>query len=375
MNRDIFERPQRPVTIGKVPRPLLFTKGRIQSVTAALESFIAKEIGIAKGMREQAATSQNALKDFLIAETDDDPTFPRVLQDNGATFLGGSWARHTKTWPLDDIDIYIPLDGLGLSYFEHGIMQPYNVVTDNVLNSNPILDVGRSRWMEGNDVFSVKLIKEFEKVLKRRYPNTKVKDSEQAVNVQMTYGETEDEDGLGFDVVPCFYLDPHNENELPFYLIPNGQNDWIRTNPKLDIIIAQELHEKNDKTYRKVVKLVKYWNERRFGTKFSSYYVELAIMRYFRKQNTADTYFKALPRALMAGFEALLEAATAGDQPSWLLKAPDVPRGDLSDDDIDKIKKAVARCRLAFLFEQAGSTDDALKQYAMVFGTLFPTNE
>lgn len=365
------------MTIGKgqLPRPLLFTKGRIQSVTAALESFIEKQIGIAKGMREQAATSQNALRDFLIAETDDDLTFPRVLQNNGATFLGGSWARHTKTWPLDDIDIYVPLDGLGLFYYEYGLQQPYNVVTDDVFTSNPILDDGRSRWMEGNYVSSAKLIRGFEKVLQRQYPNTKVKDSEQAVNVQMTYGETEEEKGLAFDVVPCFYLDPQSESELPFYLIPDGNNGWIRTNPKLDIVIAQELHENNDKTYRKVVKLAKYWNENRFGAKLSSYYVELAIMRHFRKQNAAGAYFKKLPKALLAGFEALLEAVTEGDQPSWLPKAPDVQRGELSEEDVGKIKKAVTRCRLAMLFEQAGSTDDALKQYAMVFGTLFPTNE
>jgi hypothetical protein len=358
---------------GAQPRPLLFTtKARVQSATTALSSFIDRQIGIPKGMREQASTSQNALRDFLIDLNDNDETFPRVLQNEDADFLGGSFARHTKTWPLDDIDIYIPLDGLGLFYWEQGVLQPYDLVTDGVLDSNPILD---SRWMDGSSVSSVKLIQEFKKVLRDHYSKTPVNDSEQAVNIQMTYGETDEEDGLGFDVVPCFSLRPDNQNEDHVYLMPDGKNGWIRTNPKLDIEIAKQLHQDNDETYRKVVKLVKYWNKNRFGAKLGSYYVELAIMRYFRTQNAAGTFFKELPRALLAGFEALLEAVTAGDQPSWLAKAPDVQRGELSEEEISSLKKAVTRCRLAFLFEQAGSTDDALKQYAEVFGTLFPTNE
>lgn len=353
--------------------PLLFAKSRTLTATSALENYIEKQISIPKGIREQAGKSQNALRDFLVNQAKADESFPRVLKTEDSDFLVGSFARHTKPWPLNDIDIFIPLDGHGLIYHSAGISLPYDVVTDGVLDSNPL--VGSDRWMDGSNVSSAKLIQEFKTLLQDHYSQTPVKDSDQAVNIQMTLGETEKEQGLGFDVVPCFSIKPHAEGQLPFYLIPDGNDNWIRTNPRLDILIAQELHENNDKTYRKVAKLVKHWNKYRFGSKLGSYYVELAIMRYFRTQNASGTFYKDLPRALVAGFDALVEAIAVGDQSSWLKDAPAVECAELSADEISKLKKAAAHVRMAYLFDLNGTTEDALQHYASVFGILFPNSK
>ena len=50
--------------------------------------------------------------------------------------------------------------------------------------------------------------------------------------MRMTHGETQDYDGLGYDIVPCFSLKPDNSNEFEFYLIPDGHNRLDSDQPK-----------------------------------------------------------------------------------------------------------------------------------------------
>src|SRR5713101_4166860 len=90
------------------------------STTSVLESLLDRQINITKGIRQKASDSQQHLREFLASERKRDASFPRVLTSADSDFLGGSFARHTKTWPLDDIDVYIPLDGEYLSYLGWG---------------------------------------------------------------------------------------------------------------------------------------------------------------------------------------------------------------------------------------------------------------
>jgi len=168
---------------------------------------------IPEGIRTLASAGQHNLRKFLQDECERDSGFQPVLATTDTDFLGGSFARHTKNRPLDDIDIYLPLDGANLFYYEHGVVTPYTVLTDGIA-WNPLLT---PRWANGAYVSSRKLIEEFAAVLKRRFPQTKVKPDGHAVSVRMTHGETSRTDSLGYDVVPCFSLEPQNQHERRFY--------------------------------------------------------------------------------------------------------------------------------------------------------------
>ena len=206
----------------------------IQSISQSFEDLLTSAINIPEGIRILASASQQNLRKFLQDECSRDSAFPPVLRTADSDFLGGSFARHTKARPLDDIDIYLPLDGANLSYIMHGAALPYTVQTDGLL-WNPLLT---PRWANGQLVSSTKLIEEFTVVLKRRFPQTKIKPGGQAVSVQMTHGQTSISQGLGYDVVPCFSLRPHLQGGRPFYLMPDGHGGWIRTNPRLDAVVA-----------------------------------------------------------------------------------------------------------------------------------------
>lgn len=355
------------------PSPIVHVRMRIiteRVVELAFEKFITSNIGIPPGAREQASVSQKHLREFLSTEIDRDATFPRVIQNVDSDFLGGSLARHTKIWPLNDSDIYVPLDGFGLYYLQYGIQQPYTVATDGVLAINPFF-LNPDRWMDGTLISSAKLIHEFETVLRRKYPNTPVKDSEQAVNIQMSYGETEEENGLGFDVVPCFRLNPHDPKEYFFYLIPDGKNGWIQTNPRLDTQLNEELNRRSNGLLRKAVKLVKYWNKERFGGLLGSYYAELAIMRAFLLRNDLAT-LGSTSRATAVAFDALQTAVFAGDQKSLFLKgAPPVERGEIPPEDLLRFFAARNAAQKAVELEEKGDLDEALKYWRVVFGDSF----
>lgn len=253
---------------------------RANSVSQSFEACLTDSVNIPEGIRGIASASQQNLRKFLQEECERDSGFPRVLRRADSDFLGGSFARHTKTRPLDDIDIYLPLDGAGLSYFLHGTAQPYTVLTDG-LPWNPLLT---PRWANGQYVSSTKLLDEFAAVLKRRFPQTKIKPGGQAVGIQMTHGQTSTKEGLGYDVVPCFSLRPTQQDDRPFYLMPDGQGGWMRTNPRLDAAIADLLQEDHCKLFRKVVKLLKYWNSEQLGGAMNSYFVELSIARVFMER-------------------------------------------------------------------------------------------
>jgi hypothetical protein len=205
------------------------------------EELLTNAINIPDGIRAIASVSHQNIRDFLRKECERDSSFPAVLKD--ADFLGGSFARHTKVRPLDDIDIYIPLDGANLFYYMHGTMLPYRVLSDD-RRWNPLLT---PRWANGTLVSPSKVVNEFTSVLRRKFPQTGIKSNGQAVTVQMTYGETSASSGLGFDVVPCFSLVPQGGGGGSFYLIPDGGDKWIRTNPIKDAGVADVLQQSHKK--------------------------------------------------------------------------------------------------------------------------------
>lgn len=337
-----------------------------RTVAGAFDQFLDAQINIPKGTRSRASTSQNHLRDFLIAEADRDATFPRVLREADSDFLGGSFARHSRIWPLDDIDVYFPIDGHSLVYTRYGIRLPYTVLSDGVLERNPLLDES-GRWLKDGYISSAKLISGFEKVLARHYPTeTRVRRAGEAVRVQLTE--------LGFDVVPCFSLHPDNASESPFYVIPDGNNGWIHTNPRIDNEVSLQLQRNNNAVFRRAVKLVKWWKENRFAGSLPSYYIELAIMRGFLSKNQWGEYIESVSDATALAFESVRDACGDGNLQSWINSAPAVERGDLSAGEIDFVDTVAQVARDAVAYEQGGNTEEAIKRWRAIFGPDFPAH-
>src|SRR5208283_3587497 len=314
----------------------ILSEYRTKSVSQSLEELLTNSINIREGIRSTASTSQQHLREFLHGESQRDANFPPILKTEDRDFLGGSFARHTKIRPLDDIDVYLPLDGANLYYYFNGVQQPYAVLSDGPM-WNPLLT---PRWADGQLVSSSKVINEFTTVLRRRFPQTKVKPSGQAINIRMTHGETDSCDGLGYDVVPCFSVRPRQQGELDFYLIPDGNNGWIRTNPRVDAIITERLQKQHNRLFRKVVKLLKYWNAEHLSGKIKPYFIEISIARVFRDKNLKSESVTSLSFGAALAFWGLQQAMAQGVQRSWISNAPPVYPGVLPPWETNQLKTA-----------------------------------
>jgi hypothetical protein len=338
--------------------------GRINN---AFENFLESYINIPSSIRSDASTSQNHIREFLQEESDRDSTFPSVLCREDADFISGSFGRHTKIWPLDDIDLLFPLDGGGLFYYRNGAQTANTVVTDGTPVFNPLLG---PRFTYQNRISSDRLISEFCAVLSRHYSQSDVSINGEAITVQLTLGASEESDGLSFDVVPCFRLDPHDGSNS-FYLMPDGHDGWKHTNPRLDEAACNTLQEFNGGLYRKVVKLVKYWNDVNFGGAFSSYYIELALANRFSDLMNEKKRMVSISGGILIAFRALLDASLLGNIPSPVSLASTVEMRALSSDQKSKLELCVTLSSAAFTDESVGNGEQAISKWKEIFGDEF----
>jgi hypothetical protein len=215
------------------------------------------------------------------------------------------------------------------------------------------------------------VVEGFAAVLKRRFPQTKIKSNGQAVTVQMTQGASTASDGLDYDVVPCFSLNPHQQGELGFYLMPDGHGGWIRTNPRYDAAVADLLQEEHNRLFRKVVKLLKYWNAEQLNGKLSSYFIELAIARAFWDKGCKREPISTLSYGVAVAFWAVQQAVTRGVQDSWVSNAPPVYPGDVLARHLIMLRSAADLACAAWKDEKVSRMASATTKWKRLFGEKF----
>lgn len=231
---------------------------------ATLSSLIQKEISLDISHISQGSKSHNYIRDLLKNKSSVDTLFPRLIEGD---FLSGSYSRETKNHPLNDIDIMMVIDGHGLYVIQNGITLNAEV-RGSGNEYNPMLQHLGINSLLG----SKKVIDLFASALKESYPNSKISKDGQAVNVWL------DAYKMGIDIVPCFHIIPR-DGSREFYYIPEGNNSdgWIKTNPSIDKEISDYLVQKLGYNFKNLVRLIKFWNERKNNGRLRSYHLETVI--------------------------------------------------------------------------------------------------
>jgi predicted nucleotidyltransferase len=141
------------------------------------------------------------------------------------SFLTGSYARHTKTKPLKDIDIFFVLKEAEKHY--------------------------RSKAPSA-------VIDAFYNALVDKYGKSAVRKQSRSVNVD--FGVVVDADDntdyrvVSVDVVPAFTAGKD-------YEIPDVESEkWIKTNPEIHAEKATAAHQAYSSEWKGLVRMVKYWN-------------------------------------------------------------------------------------------------------------------
>lgn len=141
-------------------------------------------------------------------------------------FLSGSYARHTKTKPLRDVDIFCV-------FAENE--REYRKKHPSVL-LNDVADALSDKYGEDN-------VKPDDRCVTVNFPSVVISESDESTSEQV----------VSFDVVPAF-------NKAKDYEIPNITGNWIATNPEIHAKLATEKNESFGGEWKFIVRMVKKWN-------------------------------------------------------------------------------------------------------------------
>jgi Second Messenger Oligonucleotide or Dinucleotide Synthetase domain len=292
------------------------------TVAEAFETF-RQRLELSETESKDAIRRHNDVRDCIRAKFDVD-----------RDFLTGSYARHTKTKPLKDVDIFFCLGA-----------------EDAQWRSKPPLDV----------------LSAFENCLADRFGADIVDPGRRCVTVEFEKSNpTADEEGkvLSNDTVPAYELDG-------CYEIPDRElGKWIKTDPDVH---AEKATAKNQQLAGKwvpLVKMLKRWNRSAGNPIAPSFLIEVMAL------DLIDPPFTSYPDEIRHFFAAALD----GIMQDW----PD-PAGlgpPVSDQmPLQKRQEAAAAFRAAEVkaaravrLEQQGKNGEALALWREVMGKYFPTS-
>ncbi len=253
------------------------------------------------------------------------------------SFLTGSYARHTKTKPLKDIDIFFVMSESEKKY----------------RSKAPSVVIG-----------------EYFKALVAKYGEKAVRKQSRSVNVD--FGIVADVDDntdyrvLSVDVVPAFE-DGKN------YEIPDDDiGKWIKTNPEIHADKATAAHQAFSGEWKGLVRMVKYWNNNaKHGEKpvKPSFLIEVMALQCLHGDWQGRFDYE------MQAFFSTLADRILDEWPDPAGLGPPISAG------MDATRKARAQSFLSAASREAtiainharqGRTGEALTAWRTLFGSKFP---
>jgi len=237
-----------------------------KTVAGALNEFMQNFVNLNPSRMKIAKTSMENL--FENISSPDDVFFDVYVEKN---IQFGSFARKTKIQPIDDIDIMICLKADGSTYSDNnGVIE----ITVNNYNS-----VQNNCCFNENQLNSTKVINQFIKKLKTfsDYKKAELHKKGESATLQLASYE------WNFDIVPCFFTVPEN-NGRTYYIIPDGNGYWKKTDPRIDRDIIFDLDKRLGGFVLDPIRLIKYWNRRPTMPSMPSYTLESLLVQYFQAQ-------------------------------------------------------------------------------------------
>ena len=328
------------------------------TVNTAFDEFLSGKVNLDKDRTETARGS----RDWLfgqIASFQSDATFPKSYSEYDIHY--GSFARKTKIRPLDDIDLMICLSAQGASYLDYG--GPISITV------NPESNLKAFCNSDTNTLNSTKVINKFISKCADvpQYAKAEVKRNGVAAVLALKSYD------WNFDIVPCF-MTVVESNGRNYYLIPDGQGNWKKTDPRIDRTRVQTLNQTHDGHVLNVVRIIKYWNRRATMPSMSSYVLETMILdHYATRSDKASQYVDIeIPKVL----EYLATYV------HYQVNDPKGIQGDINNLSWDERTKISTRASAdkqkaleARALESAGNHKGSIQKWQEIFGSEFPNYE
>ncbi|EEC0943213.1 TPA: nucleotidyltransferase [Salmonella enterica] len=327
------------------------------TVTAAFNEFQRNIVNLDNVQTDRAKASRNWLLDRMNSFTSNDNYFPIIYPDIHTGF--GSFARHTKIRPLDDIDLMFGLDGDDCVYIEN-----LDKITITTREGTHRLKYYKH---DGTDLInSRKIINCIISKLNEipQYDKADIKRNQEAATLKLKSYE------WNFDIVPAFITTPDFLGKT-YYLIPDGNGHWKKTDPRIDKQKVTDLNVKLSGNMLNVIRVIKYWQKRPTMPSMSSYLLETMLLNYF---NSRTECYKWVDFEIV---NVLGYLASAVFYPVYDHKGIQGDINNLSDDDKLKIS---TRCYLdknraedGRLYETQNNYRASINKWREVFGDNFPS--
>lgn len=206
-----------------------------------------------------------------IAEFDNNDDFFNLHDPFNVHF--GSFARNTKCRELDDVDLMIGVDANGCTYYDYSWDDI--VIWPSATNAAQIACVDNSGYLN-----STKMVNKFKKKLEsvREYSRSEIKRNGEAIVLNLISKD------WSFDVVPCFHTTQEADGRS-YYLIPNGNGRWKKTDPTIDRAHVQQINQDKKGLVLEFVRLVKRWNKTKKAYTMPSYLLEVLILDHCMMEN------------------------------------------------------------------------------------------
>jgi hypothetical protein len=246
------------------------------TVNTAFNEFMKDYVNLDKNKVTNARSSKN----FFIKQVNSFPSkhddFPALYEDKHFGF--GSFARSTKKRPLDDIDHLICMKANGVTYTElyDGTVQ-MTVPSDAKPFSN-LLQTNSTTLLS-----SIKVVNRFVKYLDEipQYEKADIKRNQEAATLKLTSYD------WNFDIVPCFFTSAEADGRT-YYLIPDGQGNWKKTDPTLDKARTSSVNQSRDGHVLRAIRAMKYWNSRPTMASMGSYLIENMILDFYENNEATQ---------------------------------------------------------------------------------------
>ena len=329
------------------------------TVWGAFDGFRRDSVDLVSTTTNTARSSRDYLFEQLKSLDTNDPAFPDMVWSNYISF--GSFARKTKICPLDDIDIMILLNGRGTESVYSG--SGYTYLLRLTTSSAPL-----GSFHDGQGcVNSRRVLNQIKSSLSsvKNYRKAEIKRSQQAVVLDLaSYA-------WAFDVVPALPVSDWPGTATAYFLIPDGNGAWMRTDPRKDGDNVTSINQRHGGEFLPVARLLKYWNRRTHKPRLASYYFETLTQHVFAYSAAIQHYpsaiqyfFQTCPGSLMAscadpkGFGPPLDQTVDWDTKTKVR---------------DAMNEAAQRAGYALMYEQQDNQKDAIYWWREIFGPEFPT--
>lgn len=325
------------------------------SVNGAFSEFLLNSVNLDPNQVSAARASHR----WLLGQIQSMPTrhsdFPELYTEVDIHY--GSFSRNTKIRELDDVDLIVGIKALGTTYLDLG--DSVSLTVPDGLRLTELCHDG------SNQLNSRKVINRFVKYLGEvpQYRKAEAgRNGAAAVLNLLSYP-------WSFDIVPGFFTSPELDGRT-YYLIPDGNGQWMKTDPRLDKLRIDRINQNCGGRIRNPMRLIKYWNRRPTMPSAPSYLIECICLNHFESSGNASQYPDI-------GFQALL--AHIAHEVLYNVEDPKRIQGNinlLTQEERVKIANRAqvdyAKAVTASKSETDGNHREAIRLWGEIFGSAFP---